>query len=204
MTAVAIAPDCWTGFIPVNNLDSSDAELVQASKRGDTDAFSELVRRHRDMVYKVACRFMRDSLLADDLTQEACLKAYRLIGGFRGDCRFSTWLYRVTTSVCLTELNRRKRRNEVPLQADHIAEKTGEEVETREMAELVRKCVGKLSTRYEKIVTLYYLEQEPYERIAHEMDVPIGTLKTWMYRARKELRHSVEQEMSPTPLPATV
>ena len=202
MTAVAIAPDYWTGFIPGDNLNSSDAELVLASKRGDTEAFSELVLRHRDMAYKVACRFMRDPLLADDLTQEACLKAYRLIGGFRGDCRFSTWLYRVTTSVCLTELNRRKRRNEVPLQSNHIAGRVGDEVETREMAELVRKCVGKLSTRYEKIVTLYYLKQEPYERIAREMDVPIGTLKTWMYRARKELRNSVEQELSPAVSPA--
>jgi len=148
------------------------------------------------MAYKVACRFMRDAVLAEDLTQEACLKAFRLIGGFRGDCCFSTWFYRVTTSVCLTELNRRKRRNEVPLQADHIAAVAWGDVEKREMAELVRRCVGKLSGRYEKIVRLYYLEQEPYERIAREMDVPIGTLKTWMYRARKELRLGMEEELS--------
>ena len=196
MTAVAIAPDYWIGLVAANYPDFSNSQLVEASKRGEREAFSELVRRHREMAYKVACRFMHDPVLAEDLTQEACLKAFRLIGGFRGDCRFSTWFYRVTTSVCLTELNRRKRRNEVPLQANHIAAVGCNDVETREMAELVRKCVGKLSGRYEKIVTLYYLHQEPYEQIAREMDVPIGTLKTWMYRARKELREGLEQELS--------
>jgi len=196
MTAVAIAPDYWTGFVAANYAESSDAHLVACSQRGEREAFSELVCRHREMAYKVACRFMRDPVLAEDLTQEACLKAFRLIGGFRGDCRFSTWFYRVTTSVCLTELNRRKRRKEVPLQADHIAAVGLGDVEKREMAELVRRCVGKLSERYEKIVRRYYLEQEPYERIAREMDVPIGTLKTWMYRARKELRVGMEEELS--------
>lgn len=173
----------------------TDLELVNQSKNGDTEAFSELVRRHQHVVFNVAYRFMRESSLAEDMAQEAFLKAYRLLKGFRGDCSFSTWMYRVTCSVCLTELNRRKRRNEVEQELQHHTETSEEPAENPDMPEMIRRCVNRLPDRYVQIITLYYLKGISYEEIAQVMNIPMGTLKTWMFRARKQLRGVVEQEL---------
>lgn len=173
----------------------SDLELVQQTQRGDTEAFSELVRRHQQIIYNVAYRFMRDVALAEDMAQEAFLKAFRLIKGFRGECSFTTWMYRVTCSVCLTELNRRKRRGEVELTPGHAAGAAVHPDTNVDMPEHIRRCVGKLPDRYATIITLYYLKGVSYDEIAETLQIPMGTLKTWMFRARKQLRRVVEKEL---------
>jgi RNA polymerase sigma-70 factor (ECF subfamily) len=175
--------------------DDSDLALVQRTRAGEIEAFSELVRRHERIVFNLAFRFMRDNALAEDMAQEAFLKAFRLLYGFRGDCSFSTWLYRVTSSVCLTELNRRKRRGEVELTPSHEDNASTGPEESSDMPELVRRCVTKLPERYATIVSLYYLQEVAYEDIAEAMRIPMGTLKTWMHRARLQLRKIVEKEM---------
>jgi len=185
----------WPNVERARMTDDSDLALVQRTRAGEVEAFSELVRRHERIVFNLAFRFMRDNALAEDMAQEAFLKAYRLLNGFRGDCSFSTWLYRVTSSVCLTELNRRKRRGEVELTPSHEDDaSTGPEA-TNDMSELVRRCVTKLPERYATIVSLYYLQEVAYEDIAEAMRIPMGTLKTWMHRARLQLRKIVEKEM---------
>jgi RNA polymerase sigma-70 factor (ECF subfamily) len=129
------------------------------------------------------------------MAQEAFLKAFRLVKNFRGDCAFSTWMYRVTCTVCLTELERRKKRGEVPLMPHHEREMPNAGFESADAAETIRRCVGRLPEHYAAIVTLYYLKEIPYEEIAAIMEIPMGTLKTWMHRARKQLRKIVEQEL---------
>ncbi len=174
----------------------ADHELVQSARDGDVDAFSELVRRNQNAVYSLACRFMRDAALAEDMAQEAFLKAYRLLNGFRGDCSFSTWMYRVTCSVCLTELGRRNKRGEIeytPSHAPRAPER--DKLDAIEEQELVRHCVARLPEHYATAITLYYLDEAPYEEIAAAMDIPVGTLKTWMHRARRQLRELVEKEL---------
>ncbi|MBI2431386.1 MAG: RNA polymerase sigma factor [Candidatus Hydrogenedentes bacterium] len=173
----------------------SDLELVARTKDGDSEAFSELVLRHQQMIYNVAFRYMRESALAEDMAQEAFLKGFRLLQGFRGDCSFSTWMYRVTCSVCLTELNRRKRRGEVPIQAWHTEDAQVAPPEGLDLPDHLRRCIAKLSDRYATIVTLYYLKGVSYEEITQALGIPMGTLKTWMFRARKQLRRIVEKEM---------
>ncbi len=186
-----------TTLLNVQPHDVPDIALVRKSQSGDRDAFSELVRRHQHLVYNVAYRFMRDTALAEDMAQEAFLKAFRLLKGFRGDCSFTTWMYRVTSSVCLTELNRRNRRGEVELHpeaGENLCTTDPEPVE-RDMKEQIRRCVTRLSDRYATIITLYYLNGISYDEIAQSMEIPLGTLKTWMFRARKQLRQIVEQEL---------
>ncbi len=186
-----------TTLLNVQPQESSDITLVRRSQSGDREAFSELVRRHQHLVYNVAYRFMRDAALAEDMAQEAFLKAFRLLKGFRGDCSFTTWMYRVTSSVCLTELNRRNRRGEVELHPearDKLCTTEPKPVD-RDMKEQVRRCVTRLSDRYATIITLYYLNGISYDEIAQAMEIPLGTLKTWMFRARKQLRQIVEEEL---------
>lgn len=180
----------------------ADLELVVRAKEGDTEAFSTLVGRHQQRVYNLAYRFMRNPTLAEDAAQEAFIKAYRLLGGFRGDCNFSTWMYRVTASVCLTELNRRKKRGEVELLPVHEKRHdTSSQIDSSDLPEMMHRCVKKLPSRYERIVTLYYLKEIPYEEIAHALEIPMGTLKTWMHRARTQLRGIMEREYNTHGLP---
>jgi len=185
----------WPEVERARMTEDSDLALVQRTRAGEVEAFSELVRRHERVVYNLSFRFMRDNALAEDMAQEAFLKAYRLLHGFRGDCSFSTWLYRVTSSVCLTELNRRKRRGEVELTPAHTNEAAAEPEEASDTPEMIRRCVTKLPERYATIVSMYYLQEVSYEDIAETMKIPMGTLKTWMHRARLQLRKIVEKEM---------
>ena len=173
----------------------SESDLVERTRAGEVEAFSELVRRNERVIYNLAYRFMRDGTLAEDMAQEAFLKAYRLLDGFRGECSFATWLYRVTCSVCLTEIHRRKRRGEVELTPAHTCGAAVDPQEVSEMPELVRRCVTELPERYATVVTLYYLQEVSYEDIAKAMKIPMGTLKTWMHRARQKLRKIVEAEI---------
>lgn len=188
-------PSQYAGSAATDGLGTSDLELVDRTRQGDTEAFSELVRRHQQMTYNLAYRFMRDPALAEDMSQEAFLKAFRLLSGFRGDSSFSTWLYRVTSSVCLTELARRKKRGEVELKPTHFNRVAIHPPESGDLPEHIRRCVTKLSDRYAEIVTLYYLDGTSYDEIAETLDIPMGTLKTWMFRARKQLRKIVEKEL---------
>lgn len=173
----------------------ADLELVKRSQSGDRDAFSELVRRHQHIVYNVSYRFMRDATSSEDMAQEAFIKAFRLLKGFRGDCSFSTWMYRVTCSVCLTELGRRKKRGEVELLPSHAGQTAVDPPEPFDVPEMIRGCVTKLSDRYATIITLYYLKGVSYDEIAQALNIPMGTLKTWMFRARKQLKKIVEREV---------
>ena len=172
-----------------------DWHLVSLSRAGDTEAFSELVRRHQHVVFNVAQRYMRDMGLAEDMAQEAFLKAFRLLRGFRGECSFRSWMYRVTSSVCLTELNRRRRRGEVEFEPHHDVRAEGAEPTDTDFAEQIRACIPRLPERYATIITLYYLQGVSYEDIAQALEIPMGTLKTWMFRARRQLRRIVEKEL---------
>ena len=194
-TSLAIALPKGEGIAMTHD---PDRDLVLRAQAGETEAFSELVRRHERVVYNLAFRFMRNETQADDMAQETFLKAYRLLKGFRAEARFSTWLYRVTSSVCLTEISRRKRRGEVELTPGHLSgpETSVDPVQPSDTHEIIRRCVNRLPERYATIMTLYYLKEVSYEEIAETMNIPMGTLKTWMHRARRQLRTIVEQEMN--------
>jgi RNA polymerase sigma-70 factor (ECF subfamily) len=175
--------------------EASDFECVTRTLEGDLEAFSKLVRRHEKMVFNLAFRFMRDWALAEDMAQESFLKAFRLLNGFRGECSFSSWLYSVTRSVCLTEISRRKRRGEVELKPSHEKATPTLPANLSDMPEMIRRCVSKLPEPYAAVITSYYLEETPYAEIAQTMKIPMGTLKVWMFRARAELRKIVESEL---------
>ena len=185
----------WPRYMKADYNELTDNELVKKAQKGNADAFSELVRRHQHRVYNLAFRYMRESNRAEDMAQEAFLKGFRLLKGFRGDCSFSTWMYKVTGSVCLTELNKRKKRGEVELRPVHEGSYESTNAEDNDQAEIVRYCVGHLPDKYATIITLYYLDELSYDEIATIMDIPIGTIKTWMFRARKELRTIVEEQL---------
>jgi RNA polymerase sigma-70 factor (ECF subfamily) len=181
-------------------VDLDDETLTIRSQRGDEEAFAELVVRHQRGVCRFVARLigMRDS---EDLAQEAFLRAHQALPRFRGESTFRTWLYRIARNLCWTELRKRSRRGEsgmladdsleVRLLPDDSAPDLAEESARADLAARVWERVGALPVPYREVLTLFYLDEMRYEEIAVILDVPIGTVKTWIHRARLRLRDAL-------------
>jgi len=179
-----------------------DEALAIRCLRGDEEAFAELVDRHQHGVCRIVARLIgtRDS---EDLAQEAFLRAYQALPRFRGEATFRTWLYRIARNLCFTELRKRGRRGESsplgdaddfagdhPLLEDSAPE-LDEEIARADLSARVRERMGELPAPYREVLTLFYLDEMRYEEIAMILDVPIGTVKTWIHRARLRLRDTL-------------
>jgi len=185
----------------------ADEALAIRCLQGDEEAFAELVDRHQHGVCRFVARLIgtRDS---EDLAQEAFLRAYQALPRFRGEATFRTWLYRIARNLCFTELRKRGRRGELSQLADANADdfagdhplledsapELAEEIARADLSARVRERVGALPAPYREVLTLFYLDEMRYEEIAMILDVPIGTVKTWIHRARLRLRDTLVGE----------
>ncbi len=164
--------------------------VTRASSGNDNAAFAELVRRHQGKVRGLLLRLTANPTLADDLAQEVFLRAYRGLVGFEGRSRFSTWLYRIAYNVFL---NHRTRTRELACLPDnyesHAAAPEGDLSPQRyDLRRDLAAAVTRLPERYRAVVTLYYLQDVSYPEIAEVLDLPLGTVKTHLHRAKKLLR----------------
>jgi RNA polymerase sigma-70 factor (ECF subfamily) len=176
--------------------------LVERARGGDQDAFGVLVRRHQRQVYALALRMLRDTEEASEATQEVFLAAWQGLHGFRGDARFATWLYRIAYNYCLRLAAHRRRDAAVQaeLSAASAREQTPERTLSaasaqdaeREMCDTVRGEIANLPPKYRVVVILRHLQELSYEEIAEVLRVPIGTVKTHLFRARAMLKERLE------------
>jgi len=166
-----------------------DGELVAAALAGRVEAFGTLVERYDRAVYNLALRTMRDPEEAKDATQEAFFKAFRSLRTFRQGAKFSTWIFSIAYHACCDRLARRKRYSdaELPERAD---EGPGPELEAerRDEARLLREAIDALPDKYRAVITLYHLQGRQYEEIAKVLELPMGTVKTHLFRAKELLR----------------
>jgi RNA polymerase sigma-70 factor (ECF subfamily) len=177
--------------------------LLQRARAGDVAAFEELVQPHMPRMYNYIARMTGDPAEAEDLTQDAVLRAHKAIGSFRGGATFQTWLYRIATNICVDAL-RRKRRHEgrtssldVPLRADEgeiareVADRKADPQELAQLAELrgeVTRAIAQLSPKLRSVVVLFDLQGLTYEEIAQALNLPLGTVKSRLFNARSRLR----------------
>ena len=195
------------GARPVRGRTAVSAEekaLIERCKRGDLAAFNDLVRKYEKQVYNFAYRLTGNYDDANDVAQDAFLRVFNAIGSFRGDASFSTWLFRITTNVFLDERKRAKAHPQASL--DEYLE-LGESSVTRqiedpsptpevvleesERAQILSKAVSELPEYQRAMVTLYHGQQKSYEEIAEIMDLPIGTVKSRLNRARLALKEKL-------------
>jgi RNA polymerase sigma-70 factor, ECF subfamily len=182
----------------------TDEELIAGALSGDESAYGALVTRYRDYVYTIAVRIVGDESDAEDVAQEAFVRAYRALPRFRGDSKFSSWLYRIVTNRALTHLKRRKRRAaSIEIQSGQRAdvetislesgstERPDRLVIDEEFRRRVRSAVMLLPEQYRVVVTLFYLEERSYKEVAAILGIPMGTLKTHLHRARALLREAL-------------
>lgn len=188
---------------------TDDAELVAQVKRGETQAYGELVRRYQDRVFNTCWRICGHLEDARDLTQEAFLKAYEGLGNFRGESGFYTWVFRVAVNLALTHRRRGKNRRVYSLDqatdddravTDPIAPPTpaaanGDPAEAAGAAErnaAVGRALGALDDEQRAVVVLRDMEGLNYEQIAAILRIPAGTVKSRLFRARMALQAALE------------
>ena len=175
-----------------------DETLVGQAQRGSQDAFAALVTRHQRYVYNLAYRLLRNREEAEDLTQEAFLSAWRGLHRFRGEARFTTWLYRIVTNLCYNRLpGLRRQMMQVDIDdADMPALETDcdppKAAEVAERRAWLHRHIAALPTKYRLVVTLFYLQELSYQEIAQVLGVPLGTVKTHLFRAREQLKRRIQ------------
>ncbi len=176
----------------------TERDLIARARTGDQDAFAGLVRLHQRQVYLLALRMLHDEDDASEATQEVFLAAWQGLRGFRGDAQLATWLYRIAYNHCLKVAEARRRdaqaRDELAsasAQAARPAVKLSQmhaQSALRDLCDLVRMEIACLPPKYQAVLSLRHLQELSYEEIADVLRVPIGTVKTHLFRARAILK----------------
>jgi RNA polymerase sigma-70 factor (ECF subfamily) len=176
---------------------ASERELVERCRRGDEQAFQELVEQHKRLVFALIARTVVDRSRADDLAQEVFLRVYRGLPYFRGEARLSTWIYRVVSNVCLQQSTEGRLdaslddpNGRVPVPA--VTDRHFTDLELRDRLE---KAIARLPAHYRLLVAAHYLEGVQYEDLAEAMRMPLGTIKTQLHRAKRQLRRLLETDL---------
>jgi RNA polymerase sigma-70 factor, ECF subfamily len=180
--------------------EQEEANLVAASKKGDQDSFAQLVQQHQRRVFNLVFRMLQQYEEANEVTQETFLAAWQGLPSFRGDARFSTWLYRIAYNCALKQLEQRKRDKaiQIELQTEEmVASSTQEqrvdaEIESRARQALVHEQLANLPAKYRIVLVLRHLQDMTYEEMAEILTMPIGTIKTHLFRARNLLKERLE------------
>jgi len=175
---------------------SSDKKLVKRVQKGDKGAFDLLVLKYQHKIVNLVMRYVRDPELAQDITQEAFIKAYRALPRFRGDSAFYTWMYRIAVNTAKNHLAAQRRRPmnveldmQDPEQYDlHAKLKETDTPEgvalSNELRELVERAIAALPEDLRTAIILRELEGMSYEEIAQTMECPVGTVRSRIFRAR--------------------
>ena len=182
---------------------ASDQKLVERVQKGDNGAFDLLVLKYQHKIVNLVMRYVRDPELAQDITQEAFIKAYRALPRFRGDSAFYTWMYRIAVNTAKNHLAAQRRRPmdiELDLQDPEQYELHARLKETdtpegitlsNELLEIVERAIAALPEDLRTAIVLRELEGMSYEEIAQAMECPVGTVRSRIFRARDAISKKV-------------
>src|SRR5258705_6865288 len=180
---------------------NNETTLIQKAQKGDHDAFAALVDEHQLYVYNLALRVVKDENEALDLTQETFVRAWTALPNFRGQSQFRTWLYRIVTNLCYNRLpNLRRSLNdlgddvisEIP-ETDIAFDNPAHGSESRELRSYLHKAIEELDENYRLLISLRYQNELSYEEMANMLNLPLGTVKTGLYRAKEQLRLALDR-----------
>jgi len=185
------------------------ATLVERAQAGEQAAFATLVETYGDRIYSYLARMLSDREEAQDLAQETFVRAWESMGRFRGGASFGTWLYRIATNLAIDAL-RRKRRRSVEQSLDAPIESAeghtewqirdpdrppDEQAASRELTREVWRAVGEMAPKLRAVLIMYDFQQMSYEEISQSLSVPLGTVKSRLFNARKMLREKLVQRL---------
>ncbi len=181
-----------------------DRRLIKESLNGRSAAFGVLVRRHQDRLYNTVFRLLGNAEDAQDVIQESFISAYQSLNSFKGDSLFFTWLYRIAMNAAISL--KRKKKSAVSLDSgskldlvidpldQSVDNQPGDALQRQEDEARLQEALDRLSTEHRTVVVLKDIDDLKYEEIAEILDVPVGTVRSRLHRARLELRDLLEQE----------
>lgn len=177
--------------VMLSSITESEQTLVVQSCAGSKEAFEQLVLRHKDRVYTLACRVLGDHGEAEDVAQETFLRAYERLADFRGDARFSTWLYRICYNLCVNRFQRINRDASNDSAPDTVSNSTNgscDQLLAKEQQQLLNWALSRLKAELREVVLLYHTDHLSYEEIASVLGHPVGTVRSRLHRGRGELK----------------
>lgn len=196
-----------------------DADVVSLAQQGRESAFRELVRRYERPVFSLVFRMVRDRETAEELAQETFIKVLNNIDRYQPQFKFSSWLFKIANNVAIDHLRRRQLDTVSMEGSPHattsdLAEATSfelatqeetplQELEARELGSEIERAISQLRPEYRACILLRHVEDKSYEEIAATLDLPLGTVKTYIHRARHELRKLLEHVREGFGPPAT-
>jgi len=165
----------------------------QLAARNFRDAFEQLLERYKEKVFRLCVSMMRNESHAEDMTQEIFVRIWKALPGFQGQASLSTWIYAISRNRCLTDLRKQSRRPTISL--DDPEGETGLDIYASGQVDPLAGgadldigwMLNQLSEKYRPAITLFYLEQRSYEEVAAMLGIPVGTVKTFLHRGKKEL-----------------
>lgn len=187
---------------------SQDSDLISSAKSGDEHALEELLCKYKIAVYNLIYRMVKDKQEAEDLTQETFIKTFKSLPSFNEEYAFSTWIFKIATNNCIDFFRKRKLKTysiDKPIkyktseiQQDHPdpdlnAEKN---ILAKERSELIRQAIDSLPEKYHEAIELRHQKEKSYEEIAEILDLPLGTVKARIFRAREMLNKALKEKLS--------
>ena len=187
---------------------ATDQEVVQWAREGQERAYRELVRGYQRPIFSLIYRMVRDRERAEDLTQETFVKVLNALDSYRPEYKFSSWIFKIANNAAIDQLRRKEldtlsldgapdattsdRREGTSIQLADGAESALQELEARELGSQIERAIAQLRPQYRSCILLRHVEGYAYEEIAEMLELPLGTVKTYIHRARVELRTMLE------------
>ena len=191
-------------------MDLNEKLWIQAAVEGDIESFEKLIKIYEKRIYNICLRLLKDQEEAYDAAQEVCIKIWKQLSQFKGDSKFSTWVYRIATNTCIDLLRKQKKReNEVTLftddeeQEERLTDLTdiwkdmSEQLAGDELRSVIWQGIQELKVDHRMVIVLRDVEGKSYDEIANALGVSIGTIKSRLSRARQQLKKMLEQNKEP-------
>jgi RNA polymerase sigma-70 factor (ECF subfamily) len=178
--------------------DFAEADLIARCQQGDERAFRELVDRYKDLVFGVIARSSVDCARIEDLAQDVFLKIYRGLPYFRGEAKLTTWIFRIVLNQLSQESQKRRTSREMALDPElpsHEPRSHDRFASDLELRDRLEKAMARLPANYRLLIAGHYLNDVKYEDLAEALDIPVGTVKTHLHRAKKQLRDLLETDL---------
>ncbi|GAA4759816.1 MULTISPECIES: RNA polymerase sigma factor [Flavobacterium] len=180
-----------------------DQHYINLVLNGNTNSFATLVDRYKDMVYTLAVKMLNNKEEAEEIAQDTFIKVFNSLSKFKGESKFSTWVYKVTYNTCLDALKKKKKINNVSYIEDFSEHQTKalegilDSIDEKERNQAIQQCLEELPSDEAFLVTLYYFDDQSVEEIAKVMNISTDNVKVKLFRTRKKLATILKRRLEP-------
>lgn len=176
---------------------------IQAILDGDAQAFTILVDQHKNLVYTVALRMLKNKEEAEEVAQDTFIKVFKSLNKFKGDCKLSTWIYRIAYNSCLDQLKRNKRKKQEVAYAEFNGTEIADmntaltTIARKERAQMIQTCMEQLPPKDAALLTLFYFEEKKLNEMAIVLNLSENTVKVQLFRARAKFAKLIQRHVEP-------